>query len=687
MSHENGISRRKFIATSVGSLAAVSLGSWDLFASPKPTADLVIHGSPVLTVDYKDSVLGAVAVKGNKILATARDISGLREFIDQGTQVVKYTQGSVTPGLIDVHNHIVGQAGMTSSWVDLMRCNSSKSVRETVAKWVVENDWPPGQWIRGQGYMWMWDKMGGGSREGVSGPPLVSRFDLDQVVEVSGKKVDLRQYPIYLFQLSGHYATVNALGLIKTKIMDRSGKFYSGKDAQCLTVPNKTVGEAFSPEGHAFGSFFSMCNKDGVRQFDGMIFHHYAMEELFVRGAKFGGLKLLDAAEMTQGLKQRCGEFIRMGVTSVYDNNIRMLKVLPDLKDFPNQAKMGEKLRLTLYPYICHLDKGAFPAFDKGRRKGVTSLAPLFKGDWMRLVGYKLQIDAGTMTGLTWAPSRSTGDMTQGKLNLWQHNDFLEIVRALDKQKAQISIHVAGDKALDWSLDAYEQAGVGGGGRRHRLEHVVCVPQESINTPKGKTVPLYPRARDLSLVFCPQPGFILYYAPFMDHAFGAGVGKLKQDKIYPRVTHSIPYRSCVEAGIKVALSSDSPCVMDANPLIALWESVHRRTRRFQKGKEVLLDSYVFNHPDETGKVYDERVDFMQALRGHTIDAAYAGFEDKVKGSIERGKLADMVVWNDDIRTLGTRVPVMKTREIKPVLTIIDGKIAYQDKSSIRVEKA
>ncbi|MDY6955188.1 MAG: hypothetical protein SWE60_27100, partial [Thermodesulfobacteriota bacterium] len=203
MAHKKGISRRQFIATSVGGLAAATLGTWDLFAGLKPTADLVIHGSPVLTVDYKDSVLGAVAIKGNKILATARDISGLREFIEPGTQVVKYTQGCVTPGLIDVHNHIVGQAGMTTSWVDLMCCNSSISVRETLAKWVVENDWPPGQWIRGQGYIWMWDKMAGGKREGVSGPPLVSRFDLDQVVEVSGKKVDLRQYPIYLFQLSG----------------------------------------------------------------------------------------------------------------------------------------------------------------------------------------------------------------------------------------------------------------------------------------------------------------------------------------------------------------------------------------------------------------------------------------------------------------------------------------------------
>jgi predicted amidohydrolase YtcJ len=686
MTNANGISRRKFLATSMGGVAAASLRCWDVFGDQKPKADLIIHGSPVLSVDNRDRILGAVAVRGNSILATAKDVSHLREFIGQGTQVVKYTRGCVTPGMIDVHNHIVGQAGMTMSWVDLMKCNSSKNVRETIAKWVIENEWPPGEWILGQGYMWMWDKIGANSREGLAGPPLVSRFDLDQVVEVSGKKVDLSQYPIYLYQLSGHYATVNALALIKAKIMDRSGKFYSGKNDQCLTVPKKTVGQAFSPEGRAFSSFFSVSNKGGVKQLDGMIFHHYAMEELFVRAAKFGGLEPLNDSEVIEGLKQRCGEFIRKGVTSIYDNNLRMPKLLSALRDFPGQAEVGEKVRLTLYPYICHLDMGAFPAFDKGRRKGVTSSAPLFDGNWMRLIGYKLQIDAGTMTGLTWEPNRSSGDMTQGKLNLWEYNDFLEIVRALDRQKAQISIHVAGDKALDWSLDAYEQAGVGGTGRRHRLEHVVCVPQRSMNTPKGKRVPLYPRARDLNLVFCPQPGFILFYAPFMDNAFGAGAGRLKQNKIYPRVTHSIPFRSCLEAGLKVALSSDSPCVMDPSPLVALWESVHRRTRRFQKEREVLLESYVFNHPDEQGDVYDERVDIMQALRGHTVDAAYAGYEDAIKGSLESGKLADIVIWNDDIRILGNRVSVTKTRGIKPVMTVIDGKIAYRDTASVRIER-
>ena len=117
---------------------------------------------------------------------------------------------------------------------------------------------------------------------------------------------------------------------------------------------------------------------------------------------------------MTESLKKRCRDFIRLGVTSIYDNNLRSLAMLPYVKNFPNKAATGERLRLSLYPYICHLTQGACPAFGSGSRKGVTSSAPLFEGDWVRLIGYKLQLDAAAMTGFTWEPNNSFGDMTKG---------------------------------------------------------------------------------------------------------------------------------------------------------------------------------------------------------------------------------------------------------------------------------
>lgn len=167
---------------------------------------------------------------------------------------------------------------------------------------------------------------------------MINRWDLDQVVEVAGKKVNLSQYPIYLVQLSGHYASSNSLALIKARIMDESGRFYSGKDKECVTVPNKTVEEAFNPVRSAFGSFFHVSSHKGSNQIDGMIYHHYAMEELIGRGIKFAGFPRLDEKELNIALKQRCREFIQKGVTSIYDNNLRALSLFDAVKEFPKKG-------------------------------------------------------------------------------------------------------------------------------------------------------------------------------------------------------------------------------------------------------------------------------------------------------------------------------------------------------------
>ncbi len=78
---------------------------------------------------------------------------------------------------------------------------------------------------------------------------------------------------------------------------------------------------------------------------------------------------------------------------------------------------------------------------------------------------------------------------------------------------------------------------------------------------------------------------------------------------------------------------------------------------------------------KTGQSYDdrERVSVMEAIRLYTWNGAYAGCEEDVKGSIEPGKLADMVVLSDDILS----VPEEKIREIRIDMTIVGGEIAYQ----------
>ena len=115
-----------------------------------------------------------------------------------------------------------------------------------------------------------------------------------------------------------------------------------------------------------------------------------------------------------------------------------------------------------------------------------------------------------------------------------------------------------------------------------------------------------------------------------------------------------PLGSLMKRGIVAGLSSDAP-VIDPNPLTGIYFAVTRKT--------------------PTGQTIapQEAVSVMQAIRAYTLNGAYASFEEGIKGSIEPGKLADLVVLSDDI----LKIPPKKNLGIKVDLTMVDGKVAYQ----------
>jgi len=104
----------------------------------------------------------------------------------------------------------------------------------------------------------------------------------------------------------------------------------------------------------------------------------------------------------------------------------------------------------------------------------------------------------------------------------------------------------------------------------------------------------------------------------------------------------------------VAGSSDAPVVSN-NPMMGIYAAV---TRRAESGQALLPE---------------ERITADQALALYTINAAYASFEEEIKGSISPGKLADIVVLSDD----PTKVSPEKIKDIKVEMTIIGGEVVYE----------
>jgi len=206
----------------------------------------------------------------------------------------------------------------------------------------------------------------------------------------------------------------------------------------------------------------------------------------------------------------------------------------------------------------------------------------------------------------------------------------------LDKRGYQLMTHSIGVDSARMVLDAYQAAETMNGprDRRFRMEHADYLNPEDL-----------PRFRQLSVIASMQPGFCC----------NAGeLGKVKIDT----------WNSLLKSGAMVTFSSDWPCTWPPDPLAAIRETMTREVLR-----EVTLHGPV-------GKIqYDqpaERLSVVQSVLAYTRDAAYANFAEKLTGTLEPGKFADLAVLSRDIFT-AQPAEVGKTHV---TMTMVGGKTVY-----------
>ena len=198
----------------------------------------------------------------------------------------------------------------------------------------------------------------------------------------------------------------------------------------------------------------------------------------------------------------------------------------------------------------------------------------------------------------------------------------------------QVAIHAVEEGTIDAAARALENAlrQAPREDHRHRIEHCsVCPP------------PLLDRLRNVQAIVVTNPAFIYY----------SGERYLKT---VPEEQQKWLYRigSFLENGLVPAAGSDSP-VVPINPLIGIYAAV---TRKAENGEEVLPQ---------------ERISPIEALRMYTQAAAYASFDEGIKGSIAVGKLADFALLSTD----PTQVPPEEIKGIQVEMAIVGGRIAWQ----------
>ena len=232
---------------------------------------------------------------------------------------------------------------------------------------------------------------------------------------------------------------------------------------------------------------------------------------------------------------------------------------------------------------------------------------------------------------------------TSGFLTVKQE-DLGPMLQTALKQGIQVETHAIGDRANRFTLDEYEKAfnAVPREQRkiaepRWRIEHAQIVDQSDI-----------PRFAKLGVIPSMQPSHAigdLHFAP-------SRVG-------IPRLAGAYVWQTFIKSGVAVAGGSDAP-VERGEPMIEFYAAVARKDQKGFSGEGW--------HPEEAATR-------DQALKMFTIWPAFAAFEEKLRGSIEVGKLADFTILSADIM----KIPEMEILKTRNVMTVINGEIVFEGK--------
>jgi len=327
----------------------------------------------------------------------------------------------------------------------------------------------------------------------------------------------------------------------------------------------------------------------------------------------------------TRALRTAMDYVASKGVTSVQD----MGGDLKGSEDVYKQAEENNELITRIY-FAYPLSK--WKELEYGIQKNG-------RGDkWLKIGGLKGFMDGslGSHTAAFFDPFTDS-PLDSGFL-VNSLDDMYTWISSADKANLQVMVHAIGDRAINSLLNIYERVIKENGekDRRFRIEHAQHIMPDDIG-----------RFNELHIIASMQP----YHA--IDD------GRWAEKVIGPeRIRTTYAFKSLLDAGIILAFGSDW-FVAPPTPLDGIYAAVTRRT----------LDG---NNPQ--GWVPEQKITVEQALRAYTLDAAFAAFDEKVKGSLIPGKLADLVIINEDLRKI---VPE-NIRDAKIMLTMVGGKIVYQN---------
>ena len=340
--------------------------------------------------------------------------------------------------------------------------------------------------------------------------------------------------------------------------------------------------------------------------------------------------------ELVEGYRWVCQYLNRLGIASADEAAVRHPIELQAWQVLHDSGGMTARIYLNIYPVYgssWERDTAAYDIFRSGLRTG-------FGDDWLKLGPAVIGIDGGVQ-GQTAALFEPYANDPESKYRgSFRVTPEMADEFCLEAHKAgyQIAAIPHGDHAISVTLDAIEKAmrAYPRPDPRHRLEHAYLWNAETIE-----------RAARLKIIYNGQP-------PILEVLSEACT-------IVPwgeaRSQYAFPFKSLSERGVVCSGGSDMP-IVTSSPMVGIDCLVNRRL-------DPLPGARVLNPA--------ERLSVLEAIRVYTYNGAYAHFEERSKGSIEPGKLADLTVLSRDILT----TPPEEIREITADLTLVDGRIVHE----------
>jgi len=315
-----------------------------------------------------------------------------------------------------------------------------------------------------------------------------------------------------------------------------------------------------------------------------------------------------------------------VGVTSVQDMN-------PSYDDVAVYADLAARGELTTRIYAAPMETGWYDQAKIGLHRA-------FGSSWLRLGAVKGYADGslGSTTAYFFEPYLDA-PQTRGLLSdeMQDVNQMRTRLMAADHAGLQLCIHAIGDAGISQILDLYGDIVRANGerDRRFRIEHAQHI------APKD-----FDRFAQLKTIASVQPYHAIDDGRWAERRIGA-----------ERIKTTYAFRTLLDRGVRLALGTDWT-VAPLNPMLTLYAATTRAT----------LDG-----KNPNGWVPEQKITIQEAVTAYTAGSAFAEFQEREKGMIARGQLADMVVLSDDIFTIAPA----RIKDVKVMTTIVGGRVVHQ----------